>query len=56
MGRVTGVPFAAPHLETRGVNVGEVLRWPGRRAMFVFHDLDGNRFELIENREKREAI
>jgi len=25
-----------------------VLRWPGVPAMFHVHDIDGNRFEIVE--------
>ena len=32
----------------RGVEVGEVLRWPGVPAMFQAFDDDGNRFEIVE--------
>jgi lactoylglutathione lyase len=35
-------------LETRGVEVGEVLRWPGVPPMFVVHDPDGNRLEVVQ--------
>ena len=35
-------------LRSRGVGVGEVLRWPGAPPMFVLHDHDGNRLEIIE--------
>jgi catechol 2,3-dioxygenase-like lactoylglutathione lyase family enzyme len=54
-GVVTGIRFRTPDaaaahaaLEARGVQVGDVLRWPGVPAMFHVHDLDGNRFELVE--------
>jgi lactoylglutathione lyase len=54
-GIVTGIRFRTPDaaavhaaLEARGVRVGEVLRWPGVPAMFHVHDVDGNRFELVE--------
>lgn len=33
-----------------GVRVGEVLRWPGVPPMYVFHDPDGNRFEIVKVR------
>jgi catechol 2,3-dioxygenase-like lactoylglutathione lyase family enzyme len=41
---------AAVHaqLQARGVNVGELLRWPGVPAMFAFHDQDGNGLEIVE--------
>lgn len=54
-GVVTGIRFRTPDaatahaaLEARGVRVGDVLRWPGVPAMFHVHDIDGNRFELVE--------
>jgi lactoylglutathione lyase len=37
-------------LRSHGVAVGEVLRWPGVPAMFAFRDLDGNGYELVEQR------
>jgi hypothetical protein len=41
---------AAAHAElrSRGVEVGELLRWPGVPAMFALHDQDGNRLEIVE--------
>jgi catechol 2,3-dioxygenase-like lactoylglutathione lyase family enzyme len=51
----TGIRFVttdaeAEHasLERRGVDVGELLRWPGVPAMFSFKDIDGNVFYLAE--------
>jgi catechol 2,3-dioxygenase-like lactoylglutathione lyase family enzyme len=51
----TGVRFttrdaAASHdaLAARGVEVGEVLRWPGVPPMFEARDPDGNAFEIVE--------
>lgn len=35
-------------LQARGVEVGELLRWPGVPAMFALHDQDGNRLEIVE--------
>nr|WP_217499102.1 VOC family protein [Leifsonia sp. C5G2] len=35
-------------LSERGVDVGELLRWPGVPAMFAVHDAEGNRFEIVE--------
>jgi catechol 2,3-dioxygenase-like lactoylglutathione lyase family enzyme len=32
----------------RGVDIDDVIRWPGVPAMFAFRDPDGNGFELIE--------
>ena len=41
---------AAAHseLQARGVEVGELLRWPGVPAMFALRDQDGNRLEIVE--------
>lgn len=51
----TGVRFVTPDAETSharmlacGVEVDDVLRWPGVPAMFAFRDPDGNGFELVE--------
>jgi catechol 2,3-dioxygenase-like lactoylglutathione lyase family enzyme len=33
-------------LAERGVNVDEILRWPGVPAMFAFRDPDGNAFSI----------
>ncbi|MET0145113.1 MAG: VOC family protein [Ilumatobacteraceae bacterium] len=51
----TGIRFvstdaAADHasMVDRGVDVGELLRWPGVPLMFSFRDLDGNAFYLSE--------
>jgi catechol 2,3-dioxygenase-like lactoylglutathione lyase family enzyme len=51
----TGVRFitrdaASLHaaMVARGVDVGEVLRWPGVPAMYAFRDPDGNGFEIVE--------
>ena len=35
-------------LERHGVEVGEMLRWPGTPAMFAIRDQDGNRLEIVE--------
>jgi lactoylglutathione lyase len=35
-------------LRSRGVEVGELLRWPGVPPMFVLHDQDGNGLEIVE--------
>lgn len=37
-----------PPIASRGMNVGELLRWPGVPPMFTFDDLDGNRFVIHE--------
>ena len=51
----TGIRFVttdaeAEHaaMEKRGVDLDEVLRWPGVPAMFSFRDLDGNTYYLAE--------
>lgn len=48
--RLTTPDADAAHaaLVSRGVEAGEVLRWPGVPAMFSFRDLDGNGLELVE--------
>jgi lactoylglutathione lyase len=35
-------------LQGRGVDVGEMLRWPEAPAMFAVRDPDGNGFEIVE--------
>jgi lactoylglutathione lyase len=35
-------------LRSRGVDVDEVLRWPGTPPMFAFRDQDGNGLEIVE--------
>jgi catechol 2,3-dioxygenase-like lactoylglutathione lyase family enzyme len=35
-------------LQARGVEVGELLRWPGVPPMFLLHDPDGNGLEIVE--------
>lgn len=37
-------------LQARGVDLDEVLRWPGVPPMFAFRDQDGNGLELVEKR------
>jgi lactoylglutathione lyase len=51
----TGIRFLVPDAETehaamrqRGIEVGDLLRWPGVPPMFEFKDPDGNRFEIVE--------
>jgi catechol 2,3-dioxygenase-like lactoylglutathione lyase family enzyme len=51
----TGIRFvtldaAAVHgeLQACGVDVGELLRWPGVPPMFKVRDQDGNGFEIVE--------
>jgi len=48
--RLTTADADATHaiLLARGVNVGEVLRWPGVPPMFSFRDQDGNGLELLQ--------
>jgi lactoylglutathione lyase len=48
--RFTAADAAAAHaeLQSRGVEVGEVLHWPGVPAMFAFRDQDGNGHEIVE--------
>jgi lactoylglutathione lyase len=53
----TGIRFVAAdaeavHADLRasGVDVDEVLRWPGVPPMFGFRDADGNGMELVEQR------
>ena len=48
--RLTTPDAGAAHadLETRGVDVGELLRWPGVPPMFAIRDQDGNRLEVVE--------
>ena len=49
--RLTTPDAAAVHadLKTRGVDVGELLRWPGVPAMFAVRDQDGNGLEIVES-------
>jgi len=51
----TGIRFVLTNAEAdhaalteRGVDVGELLRWPGVPAMFSFRDIDGNTFYVAE--------
>jgi catechol 2,3-dioxygenase-like lactoylglutathione lyase family enzyme len=51
----TGIRFTAPDavaahaaLSSRGVEVDELLRWPGVPPMFAFRDPDGNKHEIVE--------
>jgi lactoylglutathione lyase len=36
-------------MTAKGVDVGEVLRWPNVPAMFVFRDVDGNVYYVSES-------
>ena len=54
-GVATGVRFTTPDaaavhadLQTRGVDVGELLRWPGVPPMFAVRDQDGKGLEIVE--------
>jgi lactoylglutathione lyase len=51
----TGIRFTTPNaqavhseLTAQGVEVGELLRWPGVPAMFKLRDQDGNGLEIVE--------
>jgi lactoylglutathione lyase len=48
--RLTTGDAAALHadLRARGVDVGELLRWPDAPPMFAIRDQDGNGLEIIE--------
>ena len=48
--RFTTADAAITHadLERQGVDVGELLRWPGVPAMFAVRDPDGNGLEIVE--------
>lgn len=48
--RFTTADAAAIHteLQSHGVEVGELLRWPGVPPMFTFRDQDGNGHEIVE--------
>jgi catechol 2,3-dioxygenase-like lactoylglutathione lyase family enzyme len=35
-------------LQAHGVDVGELLTWPGVPPMFAVHDQDGNGLEIVE--------
>jgi catechol 2,3-dioxygenase-like lactoylglutathione lyase family enzyme len=59
VGQDTGIRFMVPDAETehtamrqRGIEVGELLRWPGVPPMYEFKDPDGNRFEVVETVER----
>ena len=54
-GQDTGIRFLVPDAEAehtamreRGIEVGDLLRWPGVPPMYEFKDPDGNRFEIVE--------
>jgi len=48
--RFTTTDAEADHadLQANGVDVDEVLRWPGVPPMFAFRDRDGNGLEIVE--------
>jgi lactoylglutathione lyase len=48
--RLTTADAAALHgdLSGQGVDIGELLDWPGVPLMFVVHDPDGNGLEIVE--------
>ena len=50
--RLTTTDADALHsrLKERGVEVGELLRWPGVPPMFAFRDQDGNGLEVVQSR------
>ena len=35
-------------MRQRGIEVGDLLRWPGVPPMFEFKDPDGNTFEIVQ--------
>jgi lactoylglutathione lyase len=54
-GADTGIRFLVPDADTehmamrqRGIEVGDLLRWPGVPPMFEFKDQDGNTFQIVE--------
>jgi lactoylglutathione lyase len=55
-GADTGIRFVVPDAEAeygamreRGIQTGDLLRWPGVPPMFEFKDPDGNKFEIVED-------
>jgi lactoylglutathione lyase len=48
--RLRTADAAAVHaqLESRGVDVGELLQWPGVPPMFALHDQDGNALRIVQ--------
>jgi catechol 2,3-dioxygenase-like lactoylglutathione lyase family enzyme len=51
----TGITFGTPDADAAhavlaecGVDVDELLRWPGVPTMFIFRDGDGNQLKVIE--------
>ncbi|OLL73676.1 hypothetical protein Ae168Ps1_2059c [Pseudonocardia sp. Ae168_Ps1] len=54
-GREVGIRFTTPdaaalhaRFTAEGVDVDELLTWPGVPPMFVFRDRDGNGLEIVE--------
>jgi lactoylglutathione lyase len=49
--RLTTADAAAIHMDlhARGVDVGEILRWPGLPPMFAIRDQDGNGLEIVQS-------
>jgi lactoylglutathione lyase len=54
-GTDTGIRFLVPDAEAehramrqRGIEAGDLLRWPGVPPMFEFQDPDGNTFVIVE--------
>ncbi len=49
--RLTATNVDADHatLRSRGVDIDDVLRWPGVPAMFTFRDVDHNTFYVVED-------
>jgi len=48
-GADTGIRFLEhTAMRQRGIEVGDLLRWPGVPPMFEFKDPDGNKFEIVE--------
>ena len=47
--RLTAEDAPALHADllARGIDVGELLRWPGVPPMFAFRDQDGNGLEIV---------
>jgi catechol 2,3-dioxygenase-like lactoylglutathione lyase family enzyme len=48
--RLTTADAGAVHadLQSRGVDIGDMLRWPETPAMFAIRDQDGNGLEIVE--------
>jgi lactoylglutathione lyase len=50
--RLTSADAAAAHaaLAEAGVEIGDLLQWPGTPPMFAVSDQDGNKLEIVEQR------